>query len=268
MGLLKRSLDLYERSRPTRAAGRPAPLRQRPHRNERRPAPPVRAGPRDRAVARRPDGDRLRRAGLRAFPARLCRRRARRRTPSDRRSRRSLERDERARPWRNRPRSHHRPPHARDRARAGGGRVDGDHLGGHRACRPRRDRRRSVVARGRPPRGRGAPLVPLQHHYVVTDPIGRSGSARRSCRSSAIRTTPSTPVRRRRACSSAPSSATRRPGRWMASPTISTPCCSRPTSSRSRTASWPPPGASRSSVTSASRPSSTDRTATRPTASA
>ncbi len=54
------------------------------------------------------------------------------------------------------------------------------------------------------------PIIPLQHHYLMTDPLPELASRdASSCPSSATRTTRSTRGRRARGCSSGRSSATR-----------------------------------------------------------
>ena len=192
------------------------------------------------------------------------------RVPADRRARRPHERDERARPWRDRRAA---PRSSATRAVTGLERERGTWTvttpAGDVRADHRRHRRRPVGARGRSSRGRGPPArpapAPLRRDRSDRRARGAYDGAARLPRSGQLllrapggRRAPRRPVRAR------PEDVGpgRDPGR------LPRPAASRPTSSGSRTASSLPPGASRSSETSASRPSSTGRTATRPTAAA
>ena len=152
-------------------------------------------------------------------------------------------------------RSHDPPPHPRHGAHTRARRLDRDDLRGEvRARARRRSPRANGPARLARLAGVELPIVPLQHHYVMTTPCPRSRRARSSCRSSATRTTRSTRARRAGACSSGRSSATHCRGRSTGSPRASTASCCRRTSSRSRTASSRPPSAFLASARWGSRP--------------
>ena len=108
---------------------------------------------------------------LELFPLARARRRPCCGVPPDRRARRPDEPDERACEGRPRRRRHHPSPHAGDRAQPRTRRLDGGDLAGSIRAE------HVVIAAGQWSRevGRLAgvelPIVPLQHHYLVTEPM-------------------------------------------------------------------------------------------------